>query len=61
MTKYVMLHGLGQTARSWSETVSAMERCGGRFDVMLPEITEFLRNKTPLDKSKKVCYNTKYT
>ncbi len=47
MTKYVMLHGLGQTARSWSETVSAMERCGGRFDVMLPEITEFLRNKTP--------------
>lgn len=45
--KCVLLHGLGQTAQSWNKTVSAMERSGGEFDIVCPDLTEFLRNKNP--------------
>lgn len=45
--KRVLIHGLGQTARSWNETAAAMERRGGSFDIICPELTELLRDKTP--------------
>lgn len=45
--KCVLIHGLGQTAQSWNETAAAMERCGGRSDVMCPDLTELLGNKKP--------------
>lgn len=45
--KCVLIHGLGQTAQSWSKTVSAMERFGGELDIVCPNLTELLRNKKP--------------
>lgn len=45
--KCVLIHGLGQTAQSWTKTVSAMEQFGGELDIVCPDLTELLQNKMP--------------
>ncbi|MBD5130903.1 MAG: alpha/beta fold hydrolase [Ruminococcaceae bacterium] len=49
--KCVMLHGLGQTAQSWDKT--AAEIGTDSFEIICPDLTELIRDKTP-------CWNELY-
>ncbi|MFR5601065.1 MAG: alpha/beta fold hydrolase [Lachnospiraceae bacterium] len=40
--KYIFLHGLGQTAASWDETIGCLE---GKEDVFCPDLFELIREK----------------
>ena len=46
--KYIMLHGLGQSSESWSDTVKVFN---DDFEVLCPNLSDWLSGKTP-------CYDT---
>ena len=46
--KYIMLHGLGQSSESWSDTVKVFN---DDFEVLCPNLSDWLLGKTP-------CYDT---
>ena len=48
--KYIMLHGLGQSSESWSDTVKVFN---DDFEVLCPNLSDWLSGKTP-------CYDTLY-
>lgn len=48
--KYIMLHGLGQSSESWSDTVKVFN---DDFEVLCPNLSDWLFGKTP-------CYDTLY-
>ena len=48
--KYIMLHGLGQSSESWSDTVKVFN---DDFEVLCPNLSDWLLGKTP-------CYDTLY-
>lgn len=48
--KYIMLHGLGQSSESWSNTVKVFN---DDFEVLCPNLSDWLSGKTP-------CYDTLY-
>ena len=48
--KYIFLHGLGQTASSWNETIQILNN--GR-DILCPNLVDWLHNEKP-------CYDTLY-
>lgn len=48
--KYILLHGLGQTASSWSKTADVMD---DKWDVKCPNLADWLHNESP-------CYETLY-
>ena len=48
--KYIMLHGLGQSSESWSDTVKVFN---DDFEVLCPNLSDLLSGKTP-------CYDTLY-
>lgn len=48
--KYIFLHGLGQTASSWTGTVESMDP---DFDILCPELSEWLYHK-------EACYSNLY-
>ena len=48
--KYIMLHGLGQSSESWSNTVKVFN---DDFEVLCPNLSDRLSGKTP-------CYDTLY-
>lgn len=48
--KCIMLHGLGQTASSWNDTVEILR---DEFEVLCPNLSDWLSNKPP-------CYATLY-
>lgn len=47
--KYIMLHGLGQTASSWKDTVKTLNN----DEILCPNLSDWLSHKTP-------CYDTLY-
>lgn len=51
--KYILLHGLGQTASSWEKTINAMAEEGKVWDISCPNLTDWLQDR-------KVCYDTLY-
>lgn len=42
--KCIMLHGLGQTASSWNDTVEILK---DEFEVLCPNLSDWLSNKSP--------------
>ena len=48
--KCIMLHGLGQSSESWSDTVKALK---GEFKVLCPNLSDWLSGKA-------ACYDTLY-
>ena len=48
--KYIMLHGLGQSSESWSDTVKVFN---DDFEVLCPNLSDWLFGKIP-------CYDTLY-
>ena len=48
--KCIMLHGLGQSSESWSDTVKVFN---DDFEVLCPNLSDWLSGKTP-------CYDTLY-
>ena len=48
--KYIMLHGLGQSSESWSDTVKVFN---DDFEVLCPNLSDLLSGKT-------LCYDTLY-
>lgn len=48
--KYMFLHGLGQNALSWEDTIKSME---GRSDIVCPDLFDFLHNE-------EICYKNLY-
>lgn len=48
--KCIMLHGLGQTASGWNDTVRILDN---EFEVLCPDLSDWLSNKTS-------CYDTLY-
>lgn len=51
--KYILLHGLGQTAASWEKTINAMTEEGQRRELFCPNLADWLQDR-------KVCYDTLY-
>lgn len=48
--KCILLHGLGQTASSWNDTVRILSN---KYEILCPNLSDWLSNKTP-------CYDTLY-